>query len=147
MNRQPPQSVQCVTVRADASAFRWRDAPETAHMANPRQYRTIEKSLDTGIRWAFGVVPEALLAAYGLRCIVAQHAVIIGTRFRFLHLSGIEAIVLGCAWLALASLGFFHYFCGDHPRLEKHAAPGKLISMTVLAMSLLVVVIRVLFFN
>src|SRR5262245_64863082 len=115
----------------------------------PPPERRLSDGIDTFTRWLWGVVPEVLLAAYALHCIVVQDAVMIGTRRgfgRMMHVHGATAIVLGLAYLALAALGHFHFFWGEHPRLAKHAGPGRAISLAVLAGGLLYVIFSVLLF-
>lgn len=86
-------------------------------------------------RTAFGVIGPAIALAYGIRCVLFRHAMIIG-KGSLDEISGLPAIAAGIAY-SLASVAAYVYVCwDDHP---------KFAGLRDFALQLLLVAIAILY--
>jgi hypothetical protein len=93
-------------------------------------------SSDPQSRWVRGVVWAGLLAAYGVRCVVLQRAMLPRTRPLGLHeLLGDDAIALGCVCLSLAAALHAHWFWSGHPQWHGYGQIGKFVAMVAVVAS------------
>lgn len=81
--------------------------------------------------WVLGVVVAAALAAYGLYCILTEHAVFIAGRpaIRLTTYFGANAVALGVAYLAVACFLHCHFSWSFRERFYGYAQIGKLVCL------------------
>jgi hypothetical protein len=81
--------------------------------------------------WGGGVLAPALIAVYGLACILGQEAILLGPRGGMM-VYGIDAAAVGCAVIALA--GMLHFFCFWDSRFDstRQGARGKFCCLCVM---------------
>jgi hypothetical protein len=96
-----------------------------------------------GKRWLAGVVLPCLPFLYGLRYIVLQQGTLYG-KTTPLKLQGVEAVALGCVWLAVGIFLHIHYFWGLHPRLVNYHNTGKFVAIVMFLVSMVFLIYRIL---
>jgi hypothetical protein len=87
--------------------------------------------------WIYGVIAALPLAAYGLYCLISQHAWFppIGIRGLPQQHRGLQehtgylAMAQGLVWLAVAMYLHFQYFWSQSPRLFRYYEIGRLIAL------------------
>jgi len=68
-----------------------------------------------------------VIALVGVEFCISRQAIFFG-KVRSLVIHGTSAVSMGLAWISVASFLHFHYFWGNHPRLEAFSDIGKVLS-------------------
>jgi len=97
------------------------------------------------LRWGLGVVGAAMLAGWGVVCIVTQRGVLPG-RGLALPVRGGDAVALGLACLAGALLLHVHYYWESRYADHGLATLGKLAGALILAAAMGYLLVRIAWF-
>ena len=106
-------------------------SPEAA--AGSHFIRTVEPTFYQ--KWFGGILVPGCMGFYGVRCILAEQAVLVG-RGGSWDLAGRDAILFGLAWLSGGLFVHFHYFWPSIKKLAMFTGLAKNVSLVVVILSL-----------
>lgn len=87
--------------------------------------------------WLLGVALALAPIGYGVRCLVTEHATLIGSRGSRLEVTGSAAVAMAIAYMAVGLFIHAHWFWGLHPRLSPWSPVLKILTLlTFLAASI-----------